>query len=315
MGVRVIAYNQEGLKEIGLDEIAAYPGHVKWISLVSPTPAEIGSVAQLYKLHPLVVDDLSSGQKLPKTNEYSNYTFVIVNVPKYDDEITILKLYLILGRDFLISSTDYWDIVRTVDDLVYGRAQSIMKQGPDFLAYVLLDHAVDRFYPVLDDIEDMVSDIEERVIERPEKSVILQMSGARRSLLNVRKSAWLIRDVISDLERGSSPFIGRETIIYLRDVYDHVAQVMDLVETYRDILASSRDTYMSSVSNSLNEIMKQLTIIATIMLPLTFIAGVYGMNFKYMPILEWKYGYYAVWAFIIMLTVAMLLYFKKKRWI
>lgn len=315
MGIRVIVYNARGIKEVKLEEIEAYPDYVKWISLLSPTPEEIGSVAQCYDLHPLVVDDMAYGQKLPKVDEYSKYTFMIINVPEYEEEVKIHKLYLILGKDFLISSTDYWEVVRSADEVLYKKARSILDQGPDFLAYVILDHAVDRFYPVLDDIEDQVSDIEDEVIERPDKNVILKMSASRRGLLDVRKSAWLIRDVISALERGSSPFIKRDTAIYMRDVYDHVAQIMDLVETYRDILASSRDTYMSSVSNLLNEVMKQLTIIATIMLPLTFIAGVYGMNFKFMPILEWKYGYYAVLAFMIILTAAMLVYFKKKRWI
>jgi magnesium transporter len=141
------------------------------------------------------------------------------------------------------------------------------------------------------------------------------MADARRDLLTLRKSAWRVRDVALELGRGSSPFIAPSTLIYLRDIYDHVTQIMDLVETYRDMLTSAREIYMSAVSVSLNKVMKQLTIIATIMLPLTFIVGVYGMNFKYMPELQWEYGYYVVWAVIILITVGMLVYFRLKKWL
>jgi magnesium transporter len=199
--------------------------------------------------------------------------------------------------------------------MIFSKSKSLIDKNSDFLAYTLIDTAVDRFYPILDEIENSVSDIEDLVLEKPDRKVMNRMTDTRTKLLFLRKSAWLIREVLSSLERGSSAFIASKTIIYLRDVYDHIAQIMDLVETYRDILASSRDTYMSSVSNSLNEIMKQLTIISTIMLPLTFIVGVYGMNFKYFPELEWRYGYFAVWAVIIILVITMIAYFKIKKWI
>ena len=196
-----------------------------------------------------------------------------------------------------------------------NRANGLDGLGLDFLAYSLLDHATDQYYPVLDDLEDTITELEEDAVTKPGQELLPKISETRKNLLTIRKSAWQIRNVINDLSRGASPFIASATLIYIRDINDHVTQVMDLIETYREIAASSRDIYMSAVSVSLNQVMKQLTIIATIMLPLTFIVGVYGMNFRNMPELYWEYGYYAVWAVIIAVTVTMLIYFRLKKWI
>jgi magnesium transporter len=193
--------------------------------------------------------------------------------------------------------------------------EGLDEKGPDYLAYTFIDRATDMFYPALDNIEDVLAELEELVITNVDAQMLTRMADTRRGLLTLRKSAWRVRDVIMDMSRGSSPFITPSTIIYIRDIYDHVTQVMDLIETYRDILTSARDIYMSAISVSLNKVMKQLTIIATIMLPLTFIVGVYGMNFKYMPELQWEYGYYVIWAVIILITAGMLAYFRLKKWI
>jgi magnesium transporter len=272
-------------------------------------------VADTFDLHPLVVEDMLNENELPKVNEYARYTFIIMDVPEHNDEFTISKLYVIIGRDFVISQTHNWDVLRSVDATLYSKDDPIQKHGLDYLAYTLIDRAVDRFYPILDDVEDLVSDVEEKVIGKPNREIIATISDARRYLLKIRKSAWLDREVLSALVRGVSPYFTPETMLYLRDVYDHIVQIMDLVETYRDILAAARDTYMSSVSNALNETMKQLTIIATIMLPLTFISSVYGMNFRHMPELYWEYGYYVVLAIMFVLAVSMIVYFKKKGWL
>ncbi|WP_230742965.1 magnesium/cobalt transporter CorA [Methanooceanicella nereidis] len=311
-----MAYNIDEAIYIPLQDLDKYPDHVKWISLSSPAEDEINSIASLLDLHPLVIEDMMQGEELPKVNEYPKYTFIITDILEFkEDELIANKLYMVLGKDFLMTLTEDIDTIRFVQNLVVSKARNIIEQGPDFLAYTFLDRGVDKFYPVLDEIEDIVMEVEDLVIEQPDKWILNVMTDVRRDLLIVRKSAWLIREVISSLMRGSSPFITPRTVIYLRDVYDHIIQTMELVETYRDILVSSRDTYMSSVSNSLNEVMKQLTIIATIMLPLSFIASVYGMNFKFMPELEWEYGYFAVLGFMILLTAIMIAYFRKKKWI
>jgi magnesium transporter len=315
MSLRVISYTHDELKEITLAEAVSCSGCNKWVSLFAPGPEEFKAVADAFELHPLVVEDMSNEKELPKVNEYAHYTFMILDVPGHDDEFTISKLYIVIGRDFLISKISDWDVLRAVDATLNSKDDPIQKHGIDYLAYALIDRAVDRFYPVLDDVEDLVSDVEDMVIGKPTREVIGTISEVRRYLLKIRKSAWLDREVLSALERQGSPYFTSETVLYIRDVYDHIVQIMDLVETYRDILAASRDTYMSSISNSLNEVMKQLTIIATLMLPLTFISSIYGMNFRHMPELNWEYGYYAVLAVMFLLAAGMIVYFKKRDWL
>jgi magnesium transporter len=315
MSLRAVAYNDREVKEIPLEAAGDYPEHRIWVSLLAPEPGEIERVAAAYGLHPLVTDDLQHEGELPKAQDYARYTFIVLDVPGHCEDFCIHKMYMAIGEKFLITQTRSWDVIRAVDAMLFSRSKPLTEGGPDFLAYTLIDRAVDHFYPVLDEAEDIVSDIEDKVVETPDRRIMEELLDARRYLLKIRKSAWLDREVLSTLERGQSPYFKASTIIYLRDVYDHIVQIMDLVETYRDILAASRDTYMSSISNSLNEVMKQLTIIATIMLPLTFIASLYGMNFKYMPGLDWPYSFDVLLAVMIALTLLMIAYFIKKRWV
>lgn len=315
MSLRAVAYNDTEVKEIPLEEAGEYPGYRIWVSLLAPEPREIERVAAAYNLHPLVVDDMQHEGELPKAQDYSRYMFIVLDVPEHCEDFCSQKLYMAIGENFLVTQTKSWDVIRAVDAMLFNRSKTMMEGSTDFLAYTIIDRAIDHFYPVLDDAEDLVSDIEEKVVEMPDRHIMEELLDARRYLLKIRKSAWLDREVLSTLQRGQSPYFKTSTIIYLRDVYDHIVQVMDLVETYRDILAASRDTYMSSISNSLNEVMKQLTIIATVMLPLTFIASLYGMNFKHMPGLDWPYSFDALLIFMAGLTLLMMAYFKKKRWI
>mgnify|MGYP005849208527 CR=1 FL=1 len=316
MSLRVIAYDRNEADQVTIEDALKDEERYKWIDLFSPEAWEIDLIASYFDLHPLVIEDLNHYQERPKVEGYSRYTFMIVDLPEHDENsISMHKLFIVLGRDFVISMTNDQGVVRFISNLVSTKAMGILEKGPDFIAYNMVDYAVDQFYPVLDSVEDQVSHIEDMVIESPDRRVLAEISDVRRDLLTMRKSMWPMREVIAKLDRGISPYITRETGIYLRDVYDHIVQIMDLIETYRDITDTSRDVYVSQVSNNLNEVMTQLTIIATIMLPLTFIVGVYGMNFKHMPELDWEYGYYTVWAFMILLTTLMITYFKRKGWI
>lgn len=316
MSLRAFVYRKGEINEISPDEYRQHDGYSKWFSAFRPEKAELEWIFATFSPHPLVIEDIQTKNDPPKVDEYAGYTFIITDIPAVEEgQIVIYKLFLILGKDFVVSITDYWDIVRKRETSLINRHEGLDERGPDYLAYTFIDHATDMFYPALDRIEDDLADLEEMVITKVDKQMLSRMADTRRGLLTLRKSAWRVRDVIMEMSRGSSALITPATLIYIRDIYDHVTQVMDLIETYRDILASSRDIYMSAVSLSLNRIMKQLTIIATIMLPLTFIVGVYGMNFKYMPELYWEYGYYAVWAIIILLTAGMLIYFRLNKWI
>jgi magnesium transporter len=316
MSLRAFAYRPGEVKEIPPADYSGFDGYNKWISALKPEKQELDWLFSRFALHPLVVEDILTGNDPSKVDEHAGYTFIITDVPAIEEGRAVVhKLFLVLGKDFLISITGYWDIVRAAEARLFNADDTLDDMGPDYLAYAFVDQAADSFYPVLDGIEDVIVDVEEGVITRTDSDLLVRMADARRDLLTLRKSAWRVRDVVLELGRGSSPFIAPATLIYFRDIYDHVTQVMDLIETYRDMLTSAREIYMSAVSVSLNKVMKQLTIIATIMLPLTFLVGVYGMNFKYMPELQWEYGYYAVWALIILITVGMLVYFRLKKWI
>ncbi|CAJ35645.1 magnesium/cobalt transporter CorA [Methanocella arvoryzae] len=316
MSLQAFAYRKGEVEVVRPEQFDRYQGYNRWISLTRPEKQDIDLVVSKFSLHPLVIEDITNPREIPKVDEYAGYTFVVTDIPEIENESVIIhKLYIILGKDFLISASDHWDTIRTAETGLINKAGIISESGPDFLAYTLLDHATDHFYPVLDRLEDLIEEIEDEAMATPGKELLSKMADVRKSLLTLRKSAWQIRNVVNDLSRGASPFIAPTTLIYIRDIDDHVTQVMDLIETYRDILTSSRDVYMSAVSVSLNQIMKQLTIIATIMLPLSFIVGVYGMNFKNMPELYWEYGYYTVWVIIISVTLIMLAYFRAKKWI
>ena len=316
MSMQVFAYRKGEVEVIKFEDFDRFQEYNRWISLLHPDRQELEVIFSKFSLHPLVIEDITNPLEIPKVDEYSGYTFIVTDIPELEERsVTIRKLSLILGKDFLISISDHWDTIRAVEMALINKTNGQDAFGPDFLAYSLLDHATDHFYPVLDDLEDSIAELEDDAMTRPGTELLPRMSHVRKNLLTLRKSVWQIRSVVNDLSRGASPFIASTTLIYIRDIDDHITQVMDLIETYRDILASSRDIYMSAVSVSLNQVMKQLTIIATIMLPLTFIVGVYGMNFKNMPELYWEYGYYGVWAVIIAVTLIMLIYFRLKKWI
>jgi magnesium transporter len=187
--------------------------------------------------------------------------------------------------------------------------------GADYLAYSLLDSIVDNYFIILEKLGEKIEFLEEKLVIQPTPETLQIIHHLKREMIFLRKAVWPLREVINGLERGESSLIKESTRIYLRDVYDHTIQTIDTIETYRDMVSGMLDIYLSSVSNRLNSVMKVLTIIATIFMPLTFLAGVYGMNFKFMPELEWRWGYPFIWLVMVGIGVLMLLYFKKKRWL
>jgi magnesium transporter len=187
--------------------------------------------------------------------------------------------------------------------------------GADYLAYTLLDSIVDNYFIILEKLGEKIEFLEEKLVTHPTSEILQVIHHLKREMIFLRKAVWPLREVISGLGRGESSLIQESTKIYLRDVYDHTIQAIDTIETYRDMVSSMLDIYLSSVSYRLNAVMKVLTIIATIFMPLTFIAGIYGMNFKFMPELEWRWGYPAIWLVVVLIGISMLIYFKRKKWL
>jgi len=223
---------------------------------------------------------------------------------------------MIVGPNYLISfQEDVGDVFDPVRERIRREGGRVRKLGPDYLAYALIDDIVDNYFIVMEKIEERVEDLEEELVVSATRESVWKINRLKKDMIFLRKAVWPLREVITGLERVESPLIRESTHIYLRDVYDHTIQVIDTLETLRDMVSGMLDIYLSSLSYKMNEIMKVLTLIATIFIPLTFVAGVYGMNFQYMPELTWEYGYITIWGVMILMVLLMLFYFRKQQWI
>jgi magnesium transporter len=283
-------------------------------------PAVLERLGECFGLHRLVTEDILNVVQRPKAEDYGDYLFVVMKMLTYDEKAGKAlpeQLSLIVGKNFLLSFQegvrgDVFGLIR--DRLRSGRGR-IRKMGADYLAYSLLDAVVDGYFVVLEKLGERIDLIEEELMSGPRGAATEKLYRLKRELLFLHKAVWPLREVIATLMRRESPLIQESTAPYLRDVYDHVVQVIDSVEIYREMLTELLETYLSSVSNRLNEIMKVLTIIATIFMPLTFLAGVYGMNFRHMPETEWRFGYPVALAGMAAIAAIMLVYFKRKKWL
>jgi magnesium transporter len=251
--------------------------------------------------------------------DFEDYLFIVLKMLQYDEEVNETKteqVSLILGSNYVVSfQEDEGDVFGLIRERIRADRGRTRKMGADYLAYSLVDAIVDHYFMVLEKVGEQIEDIEDELVKNPTPEVLHTIHSLKRELIYLRKSVWPLREVISRLERWESPLIDKSIDIYLRDVYDHTIQVIDALETFRDMLSGMLDIYLSSVSNRMNEVMKVLTIIATIFIPLTLIAGIYGMNFRYMPELESPWGYPMVYLIMLAVGVVMLTYFRRKQWL
>lgn len=274
-------------------------------------------LGHIFKLHPLVLEDVVNVPQRPKVEDYDDQLVIIAQmvVPK-PDRLGFWReqVSLVLGKTYLLTVQEEpeQDCFEPVRERIRFSKGSIRERHADYLAYALLDSIIDGFFPVLEDYGERIEDLENEVVVSPTSKTLDKIHQIRRDLLLLRRAIWPQREAINALIRDASPLISHDVQIYLRDCYDHTIQVLDMVETYRELASSLMDVYLSSVSNRMNEIMKVLTVISTLFIPITFVAGVYGMNFKYMPELEWRLGYPLVW-FVMLSIVAGLVYFFWRR--
>ncbi|MFZ2054380.1 MAG: magnesium/cobalt transporter CorA [Candidatus Aminicenantales bacterium] len=293
---------------------------VTWINIDGVHDSRlISELGSRFGVHPLILEDIMTTAQRPKMEDMGDYIYIVVrmlDLVNKKKEVRSEQVSLILGHNFVMSFQESeGDVFDAVRDRIRSGKGRIRKQGPDYLAYALIDAIVDNYFLVLEKLGENVEEIEEALVSNPDRETLHEIHSMKREMIYLRKSVWPLREVISGLERTESELIKDSTGIFLRDVYDHTIQVIDTVETYRDMLSGMLDIYLSSLSNRMNEVMKVLTIIATIFIPLTFIAGVYGMNFKFMPELEWRWGYFLVLAVMLALGVLMVILFKRRRWL
>jgi magnesium transporter len=293
---------------------------VSWINIDGIH--EVGVVERIgrhFDLHPLLLEDILSTTQRPKFEDYDSHVFAVLKMLKSAEGRRIVRseqVSLVLGRNCVISFQEsIGDVFEPIRDRIRKAKGRIRKAGPDYLAYALLDAIVDGYFSVLEATGERIESLEEQLVKEPTERIPRQIHALKREMIFLRKSIWPLRELISNLQRSESDLIAESTRIYLRDVYDHTIQIIDTVESYRDIVASMLDIYLSSISNRMNSVMKVLTIIATIFIPLTFVAGIYGMNFKHMPELEWRWGYVVVLLVMLVMAAGMIFYFRKKKWL
>ncbi|WP_017731163.1 magnesium/cobalt transporter CorA [Nafulsella turpanensis] len=325
VNISLFNYDGEGLEEVELqtaEETFSYRDATKtsWININGVHDVElVEKVCKHYGIHPLTIEDIVSTDQRPKIEEAEGYIYVVLKMMEYDTEkerVQMEQVSLLLGKNFVLSFQEReGDTFTPVRERLRAGKGRIRTRGADYLLYALLDTVVDNYFVIMEKVGDSMAELEERLLVNATKDNFDAVYNLKREMLAVRRSTWPLREVIYKLEREDFAIIQKETQLFVRDVYDHMIQVIDTVETYRDLLSGMVDLYHSTVSTRTNDVMKVLTIISTIFIPLTFIVGVYGMNFEYMPELQWKYGYLSVWILMLLLLGGMVYTFRKKSWL
>jgi magnesium transporter len=293
---------------------------VTWVNIDGLHEVEIiEKLGKQFELHPLILEDILNTGQRPKLEDFDKYMFIVLKILSYSDTtqtVEVEQVSFVLGSNFVISFQErIGDVFDQIRDRIRNAKGRIRKMGPDYLCYALIDAVVDSYFAILEKVGEDIESMEEELVSAPTESTLQQIHTLKREMIFLRKSVWPLRELISGLQRSESSLIHESTGIYLRDVYDHTIQIIDTVESFRDMVSGMLDIYLSSISNRMNAVMKVLTIIATIFIPLTFVAGIYGMNFEHMPELKWRWAYGAVWLVMIAVAVVMLFYFRKKKWL
>jgi magnesium transporter len=297
---------------------------ITWIRVIGLHNVElIEKIGECFAIHPLVLEDILNTNHRPKMEDYGDYLYIILksfhNAEDEDEdegEMDAEQVSLILGKNYVISFQEKsHDLFAPVRERISSAKGRIRKLGADYLAYALIDLIIDKYFVILEDVGERIEDMEDSLVSQPGDNALQEIHVLKRKMLHFRKALWPLREIMNALSRGESALVQESTVFYMRDTYDHTIQLVDALETYRDILSGMLDIYLSSVSNRMNQIMKVLTIISTIFIPLTFIAGVYGMNFKYMPELDFTWGYPAVMAVMLVISLGMIRFFQTRKWL
>jgi magnesium transporter len=321
--ISVLDFDKAGYTEGApkrIDELLSYKhSHsVTWINIDGLHDTELVSkLGEHFGIHPLVIEDIMNTQQRPKVELFDDYIFIVLKMLRNEArKVVSEQVSLLVGKGFIISFQespgDLFDPLRERIQLAKGRVRGM---GADYLAYCLIDIIIDYYFVILEKFGETIEEFEETLINNPKPNTLQDIYSLKREVLLLRKLVWPLREAINRLEKGETHLISKKTRPYLRDLYDHTIQIIDTVETSRDLLSGMLDLYLSSLSNMMNEVMKVLTIIATIFIPLTFIAGVYGMNFEFMPELGLSWAYFAVLGLMAFIAVLMVAYFRRKRWL
>ncbi|MCF7634988.1 MAG: magnesium/cobalt transporter CorA [Dehalococcoides mccartyi] len=294
-------------------------GGIVWVKVSGlQDTAMVEELGKCFNLHPLTLEDVVNTEQRPKLEDYGNYLFAVIKALHWDSELKKTRsehISLILGKNFLISFQEHQsDIFNPIHQRLQSDNGRIRKLGADYLLYSILDIIVDGYFSLIEGFGDYLDEIEEQLLSSPSSQTLKQISEAKKEMLFIRKSIWPVRETVAAIERSETPLIDKSSHIYFRDIYDHLIQQIDTGETYRDMLSNMIDIYLSSLSNRMSEVMKVLTIFASIFIPLTFIVGIYGMNFD-IPELRFSWGYPGILLFMLAIALVLVLFFKRKKWL
>lgn len=320
-----IRYDSQGVSgpvQVKSADVRPAPGEnaISWYTIDGVHDTEtLRVIGENFQLHPLVIEDIANTGQRPKIEDFESYIFIAMKMITYDSEVKELvaeHVSIILGRGFVLAFLeDEGDVFEPIRARIKAGKGKIRKLGADYLAYALMDAVIDNYFEVLEDIGEQIEEVEDEVVHAPSVKTLHTVHSLKRELIYLRRAVWPMREIANSLLRDESDLVSNETRVYLRDLYDHTVHVMDTVETLRDIVAGMLDVYLSSVSNKLNQVMKVLTVMSSVFIPLTFVAGVYGMNFQYMPELQWHYGYPTVMGGMALVAAALLIAFRKRGWV
>ncbi len=279
----------------------------------------IEKLGKAFDLHPLLLEDILSTGQRPKFEDYEKNLFIVVKMLSFSEDsqtVETEQVSLIIGPNFVLSFQEtVGDVFDYVRDRIRNAKGRIRKLGADFLAYSLVDAIVDGYFVILEKLGEKIENLEGELVREADQKTLQKIHSLKREMITLRRSIWPLRELIGSLQRSESALVAKSTSLYLRDLYDHTVLIIDTIESFREMVSGMLDIYLSSLSNRTNAVMKVLTIITTLFIPLTFIAGIYGMNFEHMPELRWRYGYAVVWAVMIVVASIMLVYFRRKRWL
>jgi len=318
--VHLISYSEHDFTEIdvSIDEVKLDSAKITWINIDGlSNPGIIEKAGKLFNLHPLIMEDIVTVGQRPKIEDMGEYSFIVLKMLYFANgekkELVSEQVSFILGSNYLITFQEKeGDVFNVIRERLRTSKGRIRKLGADYLTYSLVDSVIDNYFNILESIGERIESLEDIMISSPTAESLVEMYGLKRQILFLTQSLWPLRGVVNSFGHSLQSDALR---LYIRDLYDHIVQIIDTVEAYRSILSEMVEIYLSSISNKLNEVMKILTIISTIFMPLAFITGVYGMNFKHMPFLENQYGYPLIVGLMAFISILMLLYFRRKRWL
>jgi magnesium transporter len=322
--VELISYSKDAFNQEQIDAFDSLKNIIRrgsnnWLDISGLRDVEkVQQIGEQFKLNHLLLEDVLHTRQRPKYELYDDVIFIVVKMFTLDSnkEISAEQVSLVVKNNLVITFQEkQGDVFDTLRNRIKSEGKRIRSRGSDYLAYSLLDTIIDNYFIILEELGERIEALEEELLTDPTPDTLHNINTIKQNSMLLRRSLWPLRDVVSRFEREEIDIVANTTRPYIRDTYDHVIQATEAIESYRDVLSGMVDLYLSSVSNKMNSIMKVLTIIATIFIPLTFVAGVYGMNFKNMPELDWHYGYHTVWVIMILVALAMVNYFHKKKWL